>query len=158
MLPEGVTRLIGKSGDTVIMEVEKGAIKRYADAVGDFNPIYWDEDYARGSRYGSIIAMPGFFGWPTRWAESGPNSSKLREGLFAALAQAGYNRALEGGIEYEFLSPVRAGDVLTALPGITSISERETKKGTLVFSVTETTYTNQSGDLVARVRQTLIHR
>ena len=158
MLPEEVTRLIGKSGDTVIMEVEKGAIKRYADAVGDFNPIYWDEEYARNSRYGSIIAMPGFFGWPTRWPESGPNSSKLREELFAALAQAGFKRALDGGIEYEFLSPIRAGDVLTALPRMTSIAERETKKGTLVFSVTETTYTNQSGDLVARVRQTLIHR
>ncbi len=158
MPPEEVTSLVGKSGDTVIMEVEKGAIKRYADAVGDFNPIYWDEDYARNSRYGSIIAMPGFFGWPTRWPESGPNSSKLREELFAALAQAGFKRALDGGIEYEFLSPIRAGDVLTALPRMTSIAERETKKGTLVFSVTETTYTNQSGDLVARVRQTLIHR
>ena len=44
------------------MEVEKGAIKKYADAVDDHNPLYWDDEYAKNSRYGSIIAPPGFFG------------------------------------------------------------------------------------------------
>ena len=56
MLPEEITAFIGKSEETVIMEVEKGAIKKFADAVDDPNPLYWDEEYARGSRYGSIIA------------------------------------------------------------------------------------------------------
>jgi len=89
MVSEEVAKLIGKVGDIRIMEVEKGAIKRYADAVGDFNPIYWDEEYASNSRYGSIIAPPGFFGWPIRWSESGPTYTKLREELMAAIAQAG---------------------------------------------------------------------
>jgi len=158
MLPEEVTKLIGKAGDTVIMEVEKGAIRRYADAVGDFNPIYWDEEYAKNSRYGSIVAMPGFLGWPTRWPEAGPTFSKLREELVATVGQAGYKRGLDGGIEYEFFSPIRAGDVLEALPRIASITERETKTGTLVFTVTETTYTNQNAELAAKVRHTLILR
>ena len=158
MLPEEVTKLVGSTGDITIMEVEKGAIKRYADAVGDFNPIYWDDEYAKNSRYGSIIAPHGFFGWPTRWSELGPTHSKLREEMLAAVTQAGYSRVLDGGIEYEFFSPARAGDILAALPRIISIYERETKTGTLAFSVMETTYTNQNGALVARARQTLIHR
>ena len=78
--------------------------------------------------------------------------------MIDTLAQAGYPNLLDGGMEYEFFSPVRAGDVLAALPTIMSIAERETKTGKLVFSVTETTYTNQNGSLVAKSRQTFIHR
>ena len=158
MLPEEVTRLIGKAGDVAIMEVEKGAIKKYADAVDDFNPLYWDEEYARNSRYGSIIAPPGFFGWPTRWTGSMPAFPKLRDEVSAILTQAGYTRGLDGGIEYEFFCPVRAGDILTALSRIIDIYEREGKTGKVVFSVIETTYTNQNGDLVAKARQTSIRR
>mgnify|MGYP001037013885 CR=1 FL=1 len=40
MLSEEIRRLIGKAGETVITEVEKGAIKKFADAVNDFNPLY----------------------------------------------------------------------------------------------------------------------
>jgi acyl dehydratase len=158
MLPSEVIKLIGNAGDITIMEVEKGAIKRYVDAIGDFNPIYWDDEYAENSRYRSIVAPYGFFGWPTRWSELGPTHSRLREELVTAVTRAGYSRLLDGGIEYEFFSPARAGDVLAALPRITDIYERETKAGKLVFSVTETTYTNQNGSLIAKARQTLIHR
>ena len=158
MLPEEVTRLIGKTGDVTIMDVEKGAIKRYADAIEDFNPVYWDDEHAKYSRYGSIISMPGFFGWPTQWSKSGPTHSKLREEALDVIAQAGLSRILDGGIEYELFSPIRAGDTLAALPRIINIYERETKTGKMALSVVETTYTNQNGDLVAKARQTLIHR
>jgi len=158
MISEEVTNLIGKVGDIMIMEVERGAIKKYADAVDDRNPVYWDEEYARNSRYGSIVAPPGFLGWPTKWTGSMPIRTRLRDEVSAILAQAGYSRGLDGGVEYEFFCPVRAGDVLTALPRIIDIYEREGKAGKLTFSVVETTYTNQNGDLVAKARQSLIHR
>jgi len=158
MIPEEVGKLIGKTGDTVIMEVERGAIKRLADAVGDFNPLYWDDEYARHSRYGSIIAPPGFFGWPTKWPEMGPTFSKLREEMLLTISKSGFPRGLDGGIEYEFFAPVRAGDTLAALPKIINVYERESKGGTMLFSVTENTYTNQNGTIVAKARQTMIHR
>ena len=157
MLPEEVTKLIGQTGDTVIMEVERGAIRKYADAVGENNPLYWDDEYAKNSGYGSIIAPPGFFGWPTKW-DVMPIVTKLREELVSALTQAGYGRVLDGGIEYEFFCPIRAGDILTAVPRIVDIFERGGKAGKLAFSITETTYTDQNGDLVAKARQTVIHR
>jgi acyl dehydratase len=61
MLPQEVIQLIGKKDETIIMEVEKGAIKKFADPIGDTNPLYWDEDFARNTEYGRIIAPPGFF-------------------------------------------------------------------------------------------------
>lgn len=164
MLPGKATEFIGKSEETVIMEVEKGAIRRFADAIDDPNPLYWDEEYARSSRYGTIIAPPGFFGWPatrraktqwffgwpTRWkAEGGPD---LVEELKNILTASGHIRNMVGELDYEFFQPVRAGDILAATRTITDVYERQGKTGTLVFVVLDTTYTNQHGDLVARER------
>ena len=118
MLADEVAKFIGKSIGSVVCEVEKGSIKRFADAVGETNPLYWDEEYAAKSRYGSIIAPPGFFGWvvklppgatfqrPTDISDSPEATKRMR----AALAEAGYPRELDGSIEYEFSRPVRAGD------------------------------------------------
>ena len=143
-----------------VFEVEKGAIKKFADAVDDRNPLYWDEEYARKSRYGSIIAPPGFFGWPTRWDE-GYTFPSIFDGSTdprSALAKAGYGRSLDGGIEYEFFRPVRAGDTLVVTSGTKDIIEQEGREGKLVFVITEVTYVNQNGDLVARACATSIKR
>lgn len=35
------------------------AIQRYCRAVGDLHPLYFDEAYARHSRYGGFVAPPG---------------------------------------------------------------------------------------------------
>ena len=153
MLSEEVSKFIGKAEDVRIFEMEKGAIKRFADAVDDQNPLYWDEEYARNSRYGSIIAPPGFFGWPIKRTKGVLTFSAIREELIVALAKSGYSRLLDGGIQYEFFKPVRAGDTLTASSIIKDIVERGGQTGKTAFVITETTYINQNGDLVAKVRE-----
>ena len=160
MLPKEVSQLIGKVGDVRVFEVEKEAIRRFADAIGDQNPLYYDEEYARNSSYGSIVAPPGFFGWPNKWEREGPFFSRTTVKLGAALAKAGYSMvaAIDAGIEYEFFCPVRAGDTLVASSRILDISERQGKTGKTVFTIIETNYTNQSGDLVAKSRWASIQR
>ena len=157
MLSEEITRLIGKGGDTQIFEVEKGAIKKYADAVEDLNPLYWDEEYAGNLKYGSITAPPGFFGWPTKWARKTAFFFATTVELEMAMTKAGYKRTIDGGIEYQFFTPVRAGDTLSASSVIKDIAERKGRTETMAFVVTETTYTNQNGDLVAISRWISIH-
>ena len=154
MLPDKVIQLTGKFGDVVIMQVEEGSIRRYAEAVDDQNPLYWDQDYAKNSWYGSMIAPPGYFGWPIKKAVD----IYINEELVLALSEAGYKHFLNGEEEFEFFYPVRAGDTLTALSGITSITEKDGKSGKMVFVITETTYTNQNGNLVARICRTSIVR
>ena len=38
--------------------ITKDMIRLYASAIGDFNPMWVDEDYAKGSKWGGIIAPP----------------------------------------------------------------------------------------------------
>ena len=46
MATEELTKFVGKTIGNSIFEVEKEPIRRFADAVGDQNPLYWDEEYA----------------------------------------------------------------------------------------------------------------
>jgi hypothetical protein len=86
MISEKLEKLIGKQGDVVILEIEKGAIRKFADAVDDHNPLFWDDDYARESSYGGLVAPPGFFGWPVIWTTVNPFLSPLKDEMCASSA------------------------------------------------------------------------
>jgi len=47
---EEVIKQIGKTAEARTYEVERGAIRRFADAVGDPNPLFNNEVEARHSR------------------------------------------------------------------------------------------------------------
>ena len=147
-LPEEIARFIGQTTSTTY-EVERGAIARFAEAVGDPNPLYCDQEYAEKSRYGSIISPPGFFGWPVKGG--GPSDDLVA--LVSQLSAAGYGRILDGGIEWEFFKPVRAGDKLT----VTSLVKNIVERGKAIFLFRETTYTDKNGETVVTARQTTIH-
>lgn len=51
---------IGKQSDKVKNVVERGAVKKFAEAIGDLHPIYFDETTGRLSRYQKNIAPPTF--------------------------------------------------------------------------------------------------
>jgi len=155
MAIEDLAQLIGKVGEPTILEVEKGAIKRYASAVDDPNPLYSDDEYARNSHFGSIIAPQGFFGWPIK---PGPALNPLMLELFDAIAKEGFSRGLDGGVEYEFFYPVRAGDVLVSYSKIADITVRDGKAGKMIMATTEVSYLNQNGVLVTKARHTSIRR
>jgi acyl dehydratase len=153
MVPDEFKQYIGKVDPPHLREVEKGAIRRYADAVGNDSPLYYDEEYARKSRYGCIIAPPGFFGW----AKSTIPSSEGLMGLMGAMIEAGYAGILDGGMAYDFYLPVRAGDTIVASPKVADVSLKEGKTKMMIARF-ETSYYNQNGDLVAKAYQTLIGR
>lgn len=154
MLAEQLGKFVGKVSEIRIFEVEKGAIRRFAEAVGESNPLYRNEEHAMASRHHSIIAPPGFFGWPARPTGQATLIDPAYLALMDTLTERGYSRVLDGGIEYDFFLPVRAGDTLAATMVIQDIRER---RGVALVR-TETRYVNQNGDTVAAARQTVIHR
>ena len=155
-IPEEVVKVIGKSlGEPQVFEIERGAIRRFADAVDDLNPLHRDVEYAKNSKYGEMIAPVGFFGWPIKGL-----------GMMLALGEAigpimgaGYFILLDGGIEYEPFVPIRAGDVLTFYARLADIPERTTSSGkSMLLPVIEMNFLNQNGDKALTVRWSLIMR
>ncbi|OGO01248.1 MAG: hypothetical protein A2Y59_01785 [Chloroflexi bacterium RBG_13_52_14] len=153
---EKLRKFIGTTTPPGINEVERGAIRRYAQAVGDPNPLYNDVEYARNSQYGELICPPGFFGWP---AKVSIGAMEIMAPIFEVLFNAGLFRILDGGIEYDFTLPIRAGETLAWHARFADAKERIGKSGEkMVFITMEITFINQNGDMVARRRQTFIAR
>jgi len=158
MLPEELKKLIGMTGDVTVYEVEKGAISRFADAVDDANPVFHDTEYARNSRFGSIVAPPGFFGWPQQQTRNSPLNVDIPTELMSAFEHAGYplSFALDGAVKFEFFEPVHAGDILNARTTVRSLRERTSNGRSIIVCILETTYHNQSGTLVATQQSTFV--
>ncbi len=51
---------VGKRSTKVKNTVERGAVKKFAEAIGDLHPVYFDEETGRNSRYQNNIAPPTF--------------------------------------------------------------------------------------------------
>ncbi len=165
MLPEEIKSLAGQVFASNVFEVDKESIRRFVNAVGDSNPVYRDNEYARKSRYGSIIAPPGFISSVWYWGESSEKDSgslnkKLTGmfGLIQALDGAGYHSTIDSSIDYEFYKPIKAGDVIKSESIIKDMKERKSEEGNVVFLITETIYTDKKDEIAARVRWTTIHR
>ena len=85
------------------------AIRRYAFAVGDDNPLWWDRDYAARSRWGGIVAIPSFLVAAGRTLpEFEPSAEEAARGKNAL---AGLN-SMHCGDNARWFQPVREGDYL----------------------------------------------
>ena len=139
--------MIGVESEPSIFVIEREPIRRWVEAIGNQNPQYRDEEYSGKRRYGEIIAPPGFVGnyaFPVKVDGPPPR------------VKSPFWRRFNGGNEYEFFKPVRAGDVLTATTKLADIYERQGRGGIgrMLFQVLETIYKNQKGEVVVKTRNT----
>lgn len=138
--------LIGLTGPQYVFEVEKRHIRQFAEAIGDLNPLYVDEAYAKSTIYGGIIAPPSF---PVAiGAESG-------QGIDLPLD---YSRMLHGEQEFIYQRPIRAGDRLLCQMKVTNVYEKEGKNGPMQFLVMDTEMKDEEGELVVISRTNIIYR
>jgi acyl dehydratase len=137
---------IGKTGAPVTMHVERGKIREFARAIKDDNPLYFDEALATRIA-GGILAPPTFTMTVGFW-DDGPRKPLLTYDV---------RRLLHGEQEFEYLSPIHAGDVLTATTRVADVYEKQgSRGGTMMFGIIETSFTNQRGETVLLSRSTLV--
>lgn len=102
-------------------------IRHYADALGDRNPLWRSEDYAKKTRWGGIIAPPTFadsiiqpycfFFWPEKFKEM---SSLFKYRPFPYAAMMGNKR--------ELFQVIRHGDRIRVIQTYLGIEEIESKR------------------------------
>jgi hypothetical protein len=133
----------------------------FARAIGDPNPIYYDEDFARTTEPGGIIAPPtfsqagdqfdpGYSVYPT-WMISGIEPAGIESDSKGDTI--GLANILHAEQHFEYHRHVRPGDVLktTVRPG--RKWEKEGKRsGKLMFFETIVEFRDQTGDLVVTSR------
>lgn len=143
------TSLIGQKSTPKKILVEQGQLQLFAKATGTKDKVYWDIDAARAAGHKSIPAPPTFLMCLDSLAPSkGPS----------VLQQLGVDigRILHGEQRFKYGKPVFAGDEITFQSEIVDMYEK--KGGALKFVVSESKATNQDGDLVGTVINSLVIR
>ncbi|MFS0575747.1 MaoC family dehydratase N-terminal domain-containing protein [Sporosarcina sp. 179-K 3D1 HS] len=136
--------VVGLKGKPYRVDVEKRHIRQFAEAIGDDNPLYVDEEFAASTPYQGIVAPPTFL-------------IALNEGSDFPL-DLDYRRMLHGEQEFIYHRPIRLGDRLQCQMVVSDLYEREGKSGPMQFLVLDTEIKDETGELVAISRNNIIYR
>ena len=133
--------LIGQWGPEGTLRVETGKLREFARAVKDQNPVFFTPEGAP--------APPTFLMTIAHWiGDLGATRSAVK---------LDYRRLLHGEQEFEYVRPIRAGDVLTFRSRTKDVFEKAGKRGgKMLFIIGETEYRNERGEVVAYTRNTAI--
>ena len=158
LLTDEVRAWIGKEAVYTAPEpLGRAAIRYFALAVGDDNPLYTDHEYARAHGYPDVIAPPTLVCETNQYV----GGARSDEGLIGHWWDIPVEDAIpvRGGNAYRFHRPVVPDDVITARWRIADIVERTRGDGSPMLLVTsEATYTNQDGELLATNTEIIIYR
>lgn len=159
LIPAETLALVGQRlSEPVTVAIDLDDAQRYAYAVGDENAVYFDVDAAKAAGYRTLIAPPTFISHAFVRPRSA--GSLRADGLFSSVERIrlDVDRVMFGGEEWDFHEPVHVGDLITSETRLAALDQKQGSKGPFVRIVRETTYTNDSGSVVARSRQIGIAR
>lgn len=126
--------LIGKKSSKVKSTIERGMVTRFAESIGDLNPIYVDEEVGKKSRYGGNIAPPTF----PRVLSTG-----VIEGL--KLPKKGL---IHGEQNYHYKRPLLVGEDIYSYSVIEDYYEKQGSNGLMGFLSTKRYGEDANGELV----------
>ncbi len=126
--------------------ITREMILAFATSTAETNPMYSDEEYARASAHGGLIAPPTLCNIFVDGLKR--PDIKLTFGEVSLFA----SQAIEN------VSPIRPGDTLEAETHLKEVYEKTGRSGKMVFVVWETSFTNQDGEIAVCVRDSYVRR
>jgi acyl dehydratase len=125
-------------------------IRNFAHGVGDDNPMFCDPDYARGTRWGSVIApgmMAGVINSPMLGDPVPDEIKALKKSLFRGV------HVFVSGSTWDWYRPIYPGDTLYSFNGEESSEVKQSEfSGRSVINVRRDVKVNQRGEVVAVYR------
>jgi len=167
---DSARRFIGYTWEVRAPEpVTVSEVRRFVQAVMDPDPLYYDEAYARGTRYGGVVCPPLF---PLNAFRTPPGPhDPLTEGFrtdadFDGLVREEgfpdlplpFKRVLNAGTEVEVYALARPGDRLVARNRILDIQEKQGRSGPFVLVTVESQVFTEEGTLLLVARYSRVYR
>ena len=135
-------------------EMGRAGFRQYALAIGDFNPLYSDQEFARSHGLRDVMAPPTLICDTWQYVDSDMDD----RGDLVGRGETGELAGLRAGNDYEFFQPVHPDDVVTARWKVKDVYEKTGRTGSLVFQEIEVSFYNQREELLARNTETLFYR
>jgi acyl dehydratase len=149
---------VGTVAATATGEVNRRDWQRWAAAVGDHNPLWFDPEYARAQGYRDIICPPLFLQYAvlgvTALDRLRPDGSSGAASGNLAFPRA--PRRMAGGESTSFFGPAYHRDDVEMVRTIESIVEKHGRSGPFVLVTWRTVYHNQRRELLAEATTSMI--
>lgn len=172
LLTEEIKAYIGRETPEIPLgdPVEKGAVRRFAQAIMDHDPIYNDGAYAAATRYREPVAPPLYPLTMMRTAFDAPDLIAQQahdpdfHGLIDTSAMGlpplpvGNSPQLNAGSEIELYRYAKHGESVTVQSRYLDIFERKTSRGPMLCVIIESDFKGEAGDLICRFRKTLLRQ
>jgi|HubBroStandDraft_3_1064219.scaffolds.fasta_scaffold42276_1 acyl dehydratase len=160
LIPDEARARIGSETGRATGRVVRQEFQRWAAAVKDRNPLYFDAEFARAHGYRDVVMPPMYLSHVTHGVA---DLDTLRpDGIPGGgpgdLQLPGCQRRMAGGENITFHHPVYDGDVLTSVRVIENIEEKNGRSGAFVLVTSRTTYVRQDGTTVAEAVSSMIAR
>ncbi len=148
---------VGEEQGPFTCVVDKSMLMKVPWAVDDPNPLWRDEDYARRTRYGGLIASPYFVEF-LRFRGMSDYTGPPKTGRPPRRPLPGSPANVVGGEEVEYFLPIRPGDTITISRMTTDVKKRwsESLRREVVIETLEQVFRNQDGKIVATHKSTNI--
>ncbi|MDV6377084.1 MaoC family dehydratase N-terminal domain-containing protein [Sporosarcina sp. GW1-11] len=137
--------IIGLTSKEYVFEVENRHVGQFAAAIGDNNPLYTDESYAKQSAYEGLIVPPTF-------------PIAMNNGDVELPIDLDHRRMLHGEQEFIYHKPVRVGDRLHCQLKVSDLYDKEGKSGNMQFLKLDTEMKDETGELVCISRMNIVYR
>lgn len=130
------------------VEVEKGRLRFFAKAIGETDPLYFDDDAAKAAGYASLPAPPTF-AFCLGMEKTNPFEDLETMGI-------DLGKVLHAEQKFTYHTSICAGDRLSFETEVSDIYEK--KGGALEFVIQDCCVKNQNGTLVAELRRVIVVR
>jgi hydroxyacyl-ACP dehydratase HTD2-like protein with hotdog domain len=140
--------------------VVREEFQRWAAAVGDRNPLYFDACYARAHGYRDVIAPPLYVQYATLGVADPsrlrPDGTPEDGDSPVAVPLPRCPRRMAGGQDIASYQPLYDGMVVTAVRTVTGVEEKRGRTGPFVLVTSLTRYFSDDGVLVAEIGDSVI--
>lgn len=133
---------VGQRSEAVKNLVERGAVRKFAEAIADPSPLYTDEAAAKRSRYGRLLAPPTF-----------PRTFDFGSVDGLVLPSAGL---IHGEFRIEYERPLVVGDEVLCSLELKESYDKESRRGLLGFLIFERTGESPEGELIFTTNDTVV--
>ena len=149
--------VIGKSERFDLGVIDPLWTQRYAVAVDDLNPLYFDSDHAQRHSHKGMIAPPNYVATLRGPQSGGPPDGELLEDGLAPTARPPIPglMAMGGGQSLEFHAPIYCGEAVFGMRTIVDVEEKQGRSGLLV-TITEEIRYSSADEQKLTLRQTLL--
>lgn len=160
LIPPEVADRVGTVAAEASGHVVRRDWQRWAVAVDDLNPLWFDPDEARRHGYDDVVCPPLYLQYAVLGVT--PLAELRADGSSGAVSgNLAFPRApkrMAGGETTTFHLPAYDGDLIHMVRTIASVEEKQGRSGRFVLVTWRTSYRNQHGRLVAEAETSMIAR